>query len=341
MSFKILSKANLAVEKPKVAFPKGLRLDEHLREIRNPGTGGSAGKIYEFLGSDTFSDEWNQRQQFEVDAGRDEEPILYTPLYDVINDPNLPEVVNLFKIGPGGVVVEEVYEGGEVKFASVSSSTETVRIKHYGVGLEYSKDLVVFNRLWDVAIVERQAGIAWNSLLNHIHIYPYISYSYASSNQTAAVTTGATDAEDILLTLEAAIVAAKADASNPRRGPYNLLISSADAFRVERALTRVPQQGFTQQSSAIGMIQNVIVYDGWTGTRGGKSTTYTGVSANKAYLIDTANRMFDAKSYVKQDFRLDAEDMDASRFMTSRIYDAYVGAYTNVLRSTEEVSLPS
>jgi hypothetical protein len=143
------------------------------------------------------------------------------------------------------------------------------------------------------------------------------------------------------LTIEAGITASKADTSNPRRGPYNLLISSADAFRVERALLRVPQQGFTQQSSAINPIQNVIVYDGWTGTRGGKSVTYTGVSANKAYLIDSANRMFDAKSYVKQDFRLDGEDMDASRFMTQKIYDAYIGAYTNVLRSTEELTLPS
>lgn len=337
--FKILSKASLAKDKPKIAFPKGLRLSDHLREIRDGG--GSNKRIYEFIGSDTFSDEWNQRQQFEVDAGRDEEPILYTPVYDIINDPNLPEVVNIFKIGPGGVVLEQIYEGGEVKFASVSSSTETVSIKHYGVGLEYSKDLVVYNRLWDVAIVERQMGIAHNALLNHLHLNPYIAYSYASSNQTAAVTSGATDAEDILLTLEAAIVAARADTSNPRRGPYNLLIASADMFRVERALMRVPQQGFTQQSSAIGMIQNVIVYDGWSGTRAGKATSYSGVTANKAYLIDTANKMFDAKSYVKQDLRLDGEDMDASRFMTQRVYDLYQGVYCNVLRSTEEVTLPS
>lgn len=334
---KIWSKPLLAVEKPKIAFPKGFRLDQHLRELRNESANG--GRVYEFLGSDTFSDEWNQRQQFEVDAGRDEEPLLYLPIYDVISDPNLPEVVNLFKIGPGGVVFEEVFEGGEVKFASISSSTETVRIRHYAQALSYSKDLSVYNRLWDVAIIERQMGIAHNALLNYLHLGPILSYSYASSNQTAFVSTGATDAEDILLTLEAAIVAAKADTSNPRRGPYNLLISSADAFRVERALTRVPQQGFTQQSSAIGMIQNVIVYDGWTGTRGGKSTTYSGVTANKGYLIDTANRMFDFKSYVKQDLRLDGEDQDITRFLTTRVYDLYQGVYSNPLRAVEEVTL--
>jgi hypothetical protein len=335
----IISKATLAKNTPKVPFPKDLKLSDHLRELRSGQSGGA--RVYEFIGSDSFSDEWNQRQQFEVDAGRDEEPILYTPLYDIVSDPNLPEIVNIYKIGPGGVVFEEVLEGGEVKFMSLGSSEESVRIRHYGAGLEYSKDLVVFNRLWDVAIMERQAGIAYNALLNHIHLNPYIAYSYAAANQTGAVTTGATDAEDILLTLEAAMVASKNDTSNPRRGPYNLLISSTDMFRVERALLRVPQEGFTKQSTAIGMIQNVIVYDGWTGTRGGKTTTYAGVSANKAYLIDTANRMFDAKSYMKQDLRLDAEDMDASRFLTSRVYDTYFGAYTNVLRSTEEITLPS
>lgn len=333
---KILSKPLLAVEKPKIAFPKGFRLDQHVKESRRGGD-----RIFEYIGSDSFSDEWNQRQQFEVDAGRDEEPILYTPLYDTISDSTLPEVVNLYKIGPGGVVFEEIFEGGEVKFVSLSSSTETVKIRHWGFGLEYSDDLVAYNRLWDVAIIERQAGIAYNAMLNALHIGPYLSYSYASSNQTAAVTSGATDAEDILLTLEAAIVAAKADTSNPRRGPYNLLISSTDAFRVERALTRVPQQGFTQQSSAIGMIQNVIVYDGWTGTRGGKTTTYSGVSANKAYLIDTANRMFDAKSYMKQGLELYGEQQDVSRFLMQRVWDVRLGVYCNPLRSTEEVTLPS
>jgi hypothetical protein len=335
---KIWSKDLLAVEKPKIAFPKGFRLDQHLREVRS--TGGSNGRIFEFVGSDTFSDEWNQRQQFEVDAGRDMEPILYTPFYDVVNDPNLPELINIYKIGPGGVVFEEIFEGGEVKFMSVGSSEESLRIRHYGAGLEYSKDVALYNRLWDVAIVERQAGIAYNALLNNIAISPVLDYSYASSNQTGAVTTGATDQEDILLTIEAGITAAKNDTSNPRRGPYSLLISSAQAFRVEKALSRVPQEGVQIQSSAINMIQDVIVYDGWTGTRGGKSTTYAGVTSGKAYLIDKANKMMDFKFYMKQDLRLDGEDQDITRFLTQRVYDCYFGCYANVLRSTEEITLP-
>jgi len=338
MSIKIWSKDLLAKERPKIAFPKGLRLADHLREIRDGG--GSSKRVYEFIGSDSFSDEWNQRQQFEVDAGRDEEPILYAPIYDVINDPNLPELINIYKIGPGGVVFEEVLEGGEVKFVTVGSSEESVRIRHYGAGLEYTKDLVTYNRLWDVAIVERQAGIAHSALLNNLHFAPILTYSYGSANQTGAVSSGATDQEDILLTIEAAITASKTDTSNPRRGPYSLLVSSAQAFRVEKALFRVPQEGVQLQSSAISQIQDVIVYDGWTGTRGNKTTTYSGVTSGKGYLIDKANRMMDFKSYVKQDLRLDGEDMDASRFVTQRVYDCYYGVYANPLRAVEEITWP-
>lgn len=339
MSYKLWSVGALAKEKPKIAFPKGFRLDQHLREIK--GAGGSNARVYEFIGSDTFSDEWNQRQQFEVDAGRDQAPILFTPIYDTITDPNLPELINIYKIGPGGVTIGEIYEGGEVKFASIGSSTESVRIKHFGVGIEYSKDIVMYNRLWDVAIVERQAGIAWNALLNSLAFGPILDYSYASGNQTGAVTSGATDQEDILLTVEAAITASKTDTSNPRRGPYSLLISSAQAFRIEKALSRVAQEGVQLQSSAINQIQDVIVYDGWTGTRGTKTTTYAGVTSGKAYLIDKANKMMDFKFYIKQDFRLDGEDMDASRFMTQKVYDGYVGCYANPLRAVEEITLPT
>src|SRR5690606_10825447 len=107
---------------------------------------------------------------------------------------------------------------------------------------EYSKDLVIFNSLWNVPIVERQMGVAHNALLNHLHLYPIINFNYQAANQTAAVTTGTTLTEDYLLTIEAAITAGRTDTTNPRRGPYTLLVSSSDVFSVERALMRVPQQ---------------------------------------------------------------------------------------------------
>jgi hypothetical protein len=111
-------------------------------------------------------------------------------------------------------------------------------------------------------------------------------------------------------------------------------------FAIERALRSEVQQQFALQSSARDMIRSVIAYDGWTGTRGAKSTTYTGVTAGTAYLIDMANKSQDFQSYMKQDLMQDGEDMDASRFMTQLIYDTYFGVYANPLVAVEEVTLP-
>jgi len=337
MTIKIYSKEHLAKQRAKIAFPRDFRLQDQVREIRDP----NGGHVYEFIGTDTFGAEWNERRRFEVDAGRDEEPVLYTPIYDEIRDASLPENISVFRIGPGGVVLEEIFEGGEVKFASVTSSEVTVRIRHYGVGIEYSKDLVVYNQLWRVPIIERQAGIAYNALLNHVHLSPILNYTYTATNQTGPNPSGDTLVEDMMLTVEDAIVAAKTDQTNPRRGPYVLLISSAEMFLVEKALSRVAQQGIARQSSAIDMIRAVIAYDGWTGTRGSKTTTYAGVTAGKAYLISQQYRGVDYQSYMKQDFGLDGQDNDASRFMFQQVYDVYLGLFADPGRSVEEITWPT
>jgi hypothetical protein len=334
MAIKFLSREMLSKNKPKIAFPQDLRLQEHVQAVQQNGQ-----HIYEFIGTDSFGTQWNERRRYEIDAGRIEEPLLYQPIYDIIADATLPKNVSVNKMGPGGVVFEEVFEGGEVKFSSVTSSEFSVPIRHWATGLEYSKDLVIFNELWRVPVFERAMGIAHNALLNHLHLYPIISATYAAGNQTAFVTTGSTDAEDLFLTIQAGISASRTDTTNPRRGPYILLVSSADLFRVEMALTRVPQEGFTRQSSAIDMISAVIAYDGWTGTRGAKATTYTGVTSGKAYLINTGYRGMDFQSYVKQDLQQEGTQEDVSRFLTQVVYDSYLGVYANPTASVEEVTI--
>lgn len=333
---KVISKQRLAVEKDKIAFPKNLRLNEQVREMRN-----SNGSVYEFVGSDTFGTEWNERRRYEVDAGRDLEPLLYTPLYSEIRDASLPRNISVYRVGPGGVVFEEVLEGGEVKFSSVTSSDFTVALRHYATGLEYSKDLMVYNELWNVPIVERQAGIAFNALMNHIHLSPILTATYAAGNQTAANTSGTTTIEDYLLTIEDAITNSRTDATNPRRGPYALLVSSGQELTVEKALTREVQQGLATQSRVIDSIQTVIAYDGWTGTRGLKSTTYAGVTTGKAYLVNLGFKDQDFQSYIKQDLLQDGTQEDVSRFLMQVVWDTYFGAYANPTAAVEEITWPS
>jgi hypothetical protein len=339
MTIKFLSRDALSKSKAHAQFAPGTQLKDHVREMGQQPNGH---RVYEFIGTDSFGTEWQTRQRFEVDAGRDEEPILYTPIYDVVSDAGLPKNVSINKIGPGGVIFEEVFEGGEVKFSGIGASEQTVPIRHWATGLEYSKDLVIFNELWNVPIVERQMGVAHNALLNHLHLNPILSYSYAASNQTAAVTTGTDIEDDYILTLQAAVTASRTDTTNPRRGPYVLLASSTNAFMLERALTRVPQQGFTRQTpSLLEAIRSVIVYDGWSGTRGAKTVTYSGVTANKAYLISQQYRGQDFRSFEKQALQNEGMQEDISRFLTQSVYDSYYGVYANPLRSVEEVTLPT
>lgn len=333
MTVRIISRDLLAKDKPTIQFPKGFVLRDHIRETQD-------GLVYEFIGSDTFGSEWSERRRYEVDAGRDQVPILYTPIYQEVRDSSLPRNVPLYRIGPGGVILDEILEGGEVKFASVGASDTTARIRHYGVGLEYSKDLVVFNELWGVPIVERQTGMAYNALLNHIHLSPILQASYTAANQTAANTAGATVIEDYMLTFEDAIANSRTDTANPRRGPYVILCSTANLFTIEKALTSVPQQGVTLRSRAIDTIRDVVAYDGWTGTRGSKTVSYGGVASGTAYLIDLANRSMDFLSFMKQDLMQDGTQEDISRFMTQVVWDTYFGVYASPLQSVEEITLP-
>ena len=125
-------------------------------------------------------------------------------------------------------------------------------------------------------------------------------------------------ADSYLLTIEAAIAHASADATNPRRGPYTLLVATGNSMTFERAMTPVAQQGVARQTpSVLAAIRNIIAYDGWTGTRGFKTTTYPGVATNKAYLISQQYRGQDFDS-ASRNRRLQNEGMerDISRFLT-------------------------
>lgn len=332
---KIWSLATLAQRRPARQFPKGLVLADRVREVRANGQ-----TIYEFVGTDDFGSAWYERQRQEVDNGRIQVPLLYTPIYSEIRDPNLPRNVTVNRIGPGGVVLERIYEGGEIKFASVVSSEITAQILHYGVGLEYSKQLVMFNELWTVSIVERAVGQAYNALLNHLHLSPILTFSYQAANQTGANTAGSTTVEDHLLTIEDAITNSRTDTTNPRQGPYTLLVSSADATVIGKALTEVPQQGVTLRSDILNSINNIVVYDGWTGTRGSKSTTYSGVSSGKAYLISSQFQDQDFVSYMKQDLAEAGQEQDVSRLLTQVVWDTAFGVYANPEAAVEEITLP-
>lgn len=346
-NLKIWSKEQLAVTHPQIAIKSGMNLEQHMREIGRAPDPFRKGKnivTWEFIGTDNFGTDWNNRQRFEIDAGRDEEPIVYTPLYQETRDASLPKNVTINRMGPAGVFFSATPEGSEVYFASIGASQQAVPMIDWTVGLEYSEQLVVYNQMWDVAPFERQAGIAHNALLNNIHIAPFLTYTYTAANQTAASAVGANLAEKILRTLEDAVVNSKTDTSNPRRGPYALLVSAANMFSVERALRGANLADVDMQSSARAMIRDIIVYDGWSGSMNNLPVTYSGVTANKAYLIDISpsSKAAYARSFIKFLLRRLDGSADVSRLMASQIVLwSSVGTYVSPAAIAEEVTLPT
>jgi hypothetical protein len=301
--------------------------------------------VAEFIGTGNFGDAWFERQRFEVAQGRREVPLLIDRIYNVVRDPSLPKLIDTYRLKEGGIVFEEVKEGGEVKFSTIESASEVVRIKHHGAGVEYTKDLFVFNELFTIARLERAAGRAFNALLNNIGISPILTYSYGADNITDAADLTFDAAEKTVIkwvrTLEAAITNAQEDESNPRPGPYKLLVAPGDRFMVERVLNRVPQTGSDEQSSAINDIEEVIVYRGWQGNRGKKRTTYSGVTRGTSYLISLAQQEEDFQFYIKQDLEATMGNPDVSRFILEQtVWDTYLGAYAAPNQAVQKIVWP-
>lgn len=335
---KWITKESLAKKAPRRKFPKDFRFSDYVREIS-----GQKGVLAEFIGTGDFNQAFIQRQRYEVDAGRDEEPILYRTIYDVVEDENLPKIVPIYKLGPGAFVFEEVLEGGEVKFGTVQQSKDSVSIRHWASGYEYSEDLIAYNLTWQFSFLERAFGNAHNALLNHLHFYPILNATYPARNKTAASSTGTLLEEKYARTIEDAITNSKTDTTNPRRGPYDLAIAGGDMFTVERALKLRIQDGANPNGvPGASYIDNVIVYDGWTGTRGNKSTTYSGVTTGKAYLVSKQYQMEDFASFVKQVLQEKRGDGDLSRFIMEQVrYDSRLGVLANPLRAVEEITWPT
>lgn len=347
MTLKIINQAELRKERPVWGFKPGTNLKDHLREVAGVGADGKPAIVHEFIAAGDFAAAFYERQQYEVDAGRDLEPLVYNSFYNIIEDSTLPENIPVNRLGPAGVVFEKIVEGGEVKFVTVGESNFSVPIYHYANGIQYSEKLVMFNQLWSLSEVERAEGTALNALLNHIHINPILAYTYAAANQTNGHSlpdgfeSTQTLPERYLRTLEQAMIDSKTDITNPRRGPFALMVATDNEFTAERALTVVPQQGITRQSSAQSRISTMLVYDGWTGSRGGETTTYGGVTAGKAYLIDLGYRDRHFRSYVKSPFRRQSGNPDVSRFILEQtVFDIWFGSYTDVAGGVQEITWP-
>ena len=342
---KIVEKAVLANSPEVLRFDAGIRIEDKVRIIEHDNDGKM---VIEWISNDGFGQAWRERQQYEIDAGQQEEPILYSDIYSMIEDPNLPENVSVNRLGPAGVVFARVAKGGEVQFATMSDSNFVVPMYQYAVGVKYPESLVLFNNLFDMAEIERQAGIAFNALRNHVHLSPIFDPAtpYAGTNTIAYSSLTYADADPTPLRyaqiLEAAMTQAMTEPVNRKPGPYALLVPGTRLFTWEKALQPVTQVGLgaSAQSSAIRRVQTLIAYDGWTGQLDDEtSVVYPGVTAGRAYLIDLQYRRRNFRSYLKRGLTSRQGNPDVSRFiLSSTVWDSWFGTYAAPTNAVVEIT---
>ncbi|MFA9457424.1 hypothetical protein ACERJO_11735 [Halalkalibacter sp. AB-rgal2] len=269
----------------------------------------------------------------DVELGREEVPLLYKPIYQLLSDSSMPRVLDAKWAVYGTVVFSEHIEGEEVKFGSLQAEHGPIaRVLTLTAGFEFTKEMKDFNDFFSVEILNRAMGEAYNAKLNHMHLNPIISYKYKDQNKT---TYQGTEEDSVWIGMWKTLNKALSDTRVKKRLGTILLASSLDKDNIEMAL----KGGYTINGTtypAVSGIESVIYYDGWETQVGRKKYEYQGVEKGKAYLI-RPKRGF--KELLKRDLTIESTAADLSRLVESQIVGyAYRGTYAAIDENVQEIS---
>lgn len=240
-----------------------------------------------------------QQSVLDVTAEQEEHPTIYKEIYDEIVSADFTETINVQDIIGLVAAFGVVHDGESVELASFKAlKKEVVNMLTFAVGYSVSSDWLAYNQFWKVGQANKALGLAYNAILDHIHLSPIVKATYASKAVTNKVTTGATDLENVWLTLRQGLKDALARRSTHgyRLRPTVALCNSSTAMDVESAVKGLLQKG--SQLGQLGVIQKVIAYDGWEGEVNGILCSFEAPKDNEVYLIQPKQTF---KALVKTD----------------------------------------
>lgn len=307
--------------------------------------------VGEMITSSDTAEGFLAKVTLDLEMGFADIPLLYKPIYETLENRGFPEVFEAKWLQYGKVVFLQHVEGKEVKFGVLESEEGDVAyIRTYSAGFEYTEDMVEYNQGWSMELLNKAMGRAYNALLNHIYLNPIISYSYNSTNQTPANTMFDSPAyADIdaytrhILNVRQTLIDAKQatlvknSKGKNRAGSNIILCSSTDEQYIVEAMQGFQVRGTVFQP--LTGITQMIVYDGWSDTIKGETTSYTGVTAGTVYLIRPKVYM---KELIKHGLIVDSDNADLSRLIEKQIVGrARRGVYAGIDDSVEEVTLPA
>lgn len=291
--------------------------------------------IGEMLTNNMTRKELLEKVVLDVELGKTEIPLLYKPVYETLEDSNFPEVFDAAWAIYGSIIFLEHLEGGEVRFGSMQVEQGPIaRITSYAAGFEYTERMVKFNQTFNMELLNRSFGEAYNALLNHIHFAPILTYTYADANKTAA-TGEATDS--LAIKTKKTLQSALQTCALSKRPGNVLLAATADKYTIEESLKEQTVAGTNYPG--IGEISTIIFYDGWETKVARKTYTYAGVSAGKCYLIRPKKGF---KELIKEDLLIDTERADLSRLVEAQVVGrCYRGVFASLPENVQEITLPT
>jgi len=277
--------------------------------------------IKEMIGTSDGAEEFVQKVTYSAYQGREGEPLLYQPIYQTKIDSNFPETLIENEFGPVNVVFLEKLEGGEVKFGELGAGQKkTISFVTWAAGVEYSEDIIEYNKTWDINDIAVEFGEKYNKLLNWLHLSPIIGGTYTTTGggipaQLAAQNLGT--AQEIAFNTDVETTLRDAISVLPK-GTI-VLANSADQFLLEDAIFGSLYADLKTPTAVQRQIKpsNIIYYDGDAFSVGEEDYTYPGVTAGEIYLITPDKKNF--VEYIKHDLRVEAGDGDLSRLIVTQV----------------------
>ena len=266
----------------------------------------------ELMSTDDQMEELMEKIVLDVEMGREQVPTVYDPIYENIENRNFPKVLDASWATEGLVVFLEYMEGSEVKMGTISAHEGPIaRIQTWAAGFEYTEDMIEYDHDFEMEQLNRAFGEAYNALLNHIHLYPIISFNYESDNQTKAEDVDAVEEDDPWqLQIKQTLREAMREANLQRRPGNVLLTSRYMEGEIEEAMGTMVIDG--TEYPAVGGIDDIVYYDGWETKVGKKKYEYSGVDHTKGYLI-RPRRGF--KELVKHGLLIDGQPGNLKRLI--------------------------
>ena len=232
-------------------------------------------------------------------------PPLYTEIYEEIKNRSFPASIEVKDVLGLTAAFGIVSDGEAVPLADFKvESMGSAHFKTYATGYSITEEWVEFNQFWKIEMANKALGEAHNAILDHIHLSPIFTTKLEKEAKTDKWE-GKTEEEkksSALTKIYNSLRAGIQDALKRRtaRGyifkPSVLICNSATSLDVESAIKGETEKGKTFGS--IGMIDKIIVYDGWSGKVNGVDYNFAGPQNNEVYLVEP-KRGF--KALVKKD----------------------------------------